>query len=56
MKGYFFQHFSKFTAKFDLVFVQTLENAFSKKFHFKANKKSIDSFKNVLATFKTALL
>ena len=29
-----------FMAKFELVFVLTLENAFSQTFHFKANKKS----------------
>ena len=31
-----------FTAKFELVFVLTFENAFSWGFHFKANRKSID--------------
>ena len=34
-----------FTAKFGLVFVLTLENAFSQRFHFKVNKKSIGSSK-----------
>ena len=33
------------TAKLELVFVLTFENAFSKSFHFKANRKSIDSSK-----------
>ena len=32
-----------FTAKLDLVFVLTVENAFSQSFHFKANRKSIGS-------------
>ena len=31
--------FSKFTAKFGLVFVLRLENAFSLRFHFQANRK-----------------
>ena len=35
---------ASFTAKFGLVFVLTLENAFSQRFHFKANRKSISSF------------
>ena len=34
-----------FTAKLELVFVLTLENAFSWSFHFKANRKNIDSYK-----------
>ena len=34
-----------FTAKFELVFVLTKENALSERFHFKANRKSIDSSK-----------
>ena len=33
------------TAKLELVFVLTFENAFSKSFHFKANRKSIGSSK-----------
>ena len=37
--------FSKFTAKFGLVFALTLENAFSQRFHFQANRKSIGSSK-----------
>ena len=37
--------FSKFTAKFGLAFVPTLENTFSGRFHFQANRKSIDSSK-----------
>ena len=36
---------ASFTPKFVLVFVLTLENAFSYRFHLKANKKSIDSSK-----------
>ena len=35
----------KFTAKFELVFVLTQENAFSYRFHFKVNRKSIGSSK-----------
>ena len=37
--------FSRFTAKFGLVFVSTLENAFSQRFYFQANRKSICSSK-----------
>ena len=36
-----------FTAKFGLVFVLTLESAFSYKFHFKANVKSTGSSSNM---------
>ena len=36
---------SSFTAKFDLAFGLTLENAFSQRFHFKVNSKSIVSSK-----------
>ena len=36
---------ARFTAKFELVFVLTLENASSLRFHFKANRKSIHSSK-----------
>ena len=36
-----------FTAKFELVFVLTFENAFSKSFHLKANRKTIDSSKEL---------
>ena len=36
---------ASFTAKFGLVFVLTLENAFSERFHFQANRKSIGSSK-----------
>ena len=35
-----------FTTKLGLVFVLTLENTFSYRFHFKANRKSIGSSKN----------
>ena len=37
--------FSKFTAKFGLVFILTLEKPFSQRFHFQANRKSIVSSK-----------
>ena len=37
---------ASFTAQFGLVFVLTLENAFSLRFHFKANRKSIASSRN----------
>ena len=37
---------ASFTVKFELVFVLTLEKAFSWRFHFKANRKSIGSSKN----------
>ena len=36
---------ASFTGKFGLVFVLTLENALSQRFHFEANRKSIGSFK-----------
>ena len=36
---------ARFTAKFELVFVLTLENDFSYRFHFKANRKSKGSSK-----------
>ena len=45
-----------FTAKFEFVFVLTLENTLSWRFHFKANRKSIGSSKKmVLGIFKIAL-
>ena len=37
--------FSNFTAKLELAFVLTFENAFSSSSRFKANRKSIDSSK-----------
>ena len=37
---------ARFTAKFGLVFVLTVKNAFSYWFHFKGNRKSIGSSKN----------
>ena len=37
---------TRFTAKFELVFVLTQEHAFSQRFHFKANRKSKGSSKN----------
>ena len=43
--------FSKFYGKFELVFVLTLENAFSQRLHFKANRKSIGSLKSVTRDF-----
>ena len=43
-------------AKLGLVFVLTLENAFSYRFHFKVNRKSVGSpKKTVLGIFKMAL-
>ena len=36
---------ASFTAKFELVFVLTQENAFSQRLNFKANRRSIDSYK-----------
>ena len=39
--------FSKFTVNFGLVFVLTLENAFSERFHFQANRRSIGSSKKL---------
>ena len=48
--------FSSFYAKFGVVFVLTLENAFSYRFRFKANRKSIGSSKkSVLGIFEVAL-
>ena len=47
---------ASFTAKFGLVFVLTLKSAFSRRFHFQANRKSIGSSKKtVLEIFKIAL-
>ena len=37
--------FASFTAKFQVLFVLTVENAFFERFHFKANRKTIDSSK-----------
>ena len=45
-----------FTVKLELVFVLTLENAFSYSFHFKANRKSIGSFKNGTRDFQNSSL
>ena len=36
---------ASFTVKFGIVFVLTLENAFSYRFHFQANRKNIGSSK-----------
>ena len=46
---------ASFTAKFRSVFVLRLVNAFSQRFHFKGNRKSIDSSKKVLGIFIMAL-
>ena len=40
------------TAEFELVFVLTLENAFSYRVHFEANRKSIGSSKNGTRDFQ----
>ena len=48
--------FSKFTAKIGLVFVLTLENTFSWRFHFKANRKSIGSSKKRTRDFQNSPL
>ena len=36
-----------FTAKFELVFVLTFKNAFSKCFHLTTNRRSIDSYEKL---------
>ena len=43
-----------FTAKFQLVFVLRLESAFSYRFDFKANRKSIDSSKKRTRDFQNS--
>ena len=43
-----------FIAKFELVFVLTLENAFSQTFHFKANKKSTILLENDARDFQSS--
>ena len=43
-----------FAVKLDLVFVLTLENAFSESFHFKANRNSMDSSKNGTRDFQNS--
>ena len=40
-----------FTAKLELVFVLTFESAFSFSFHFKANRKSMDSSEKLYGGF-----
>ena len=45
---------ASFTAKFELVFVLTLESTFSQRFHFKTNRKSIDSSKNSTRDFQNS--
>ena len=48
-------HGARFTAKFGLIFVLTLETAFSWRFHYKANGKSIDSSQKLgIGIFKIA--
>ena len=44
-----------FTAKLQLVFVLTFENAFSQSFHFKVNRKRIGSSKNGTRDFQNTL-
>ena len=46
--------FSKFTAKFGLVSVLTLGNAFSQRFHFQANRKSIGTSKDDTRDFQNS--
>ena len=46
--------FSKFYGKIGLVFVLALENTFSQRFHFKANRKSIGSLKNDTRDFQNS--
>ena len=43
-----------FTAKLELVFVLTFENAFSESFHFKANRKSIVLLKKSARDFQNS--
>ena len=47
---------ASFTAKFQLVFALTLENDFSQRFHFKANKNSVGSSKNGTWDFQNSSL
>ena len=47
---------ASFTAKFGLVFVLTLENAFSYMFNFQANRKSIGSSENSTRDFQNSLV
>ena len=42
---------ASFTAKFGLVFVLTLENAFPQRFDFRANRKSTGSSKKMYQEF-----
>ena len=42
---------ASFTAKFELVFVLTLENAFSQRIHFEANRKSTGFLRNGTRNF-----
>ena len=44
--------FSNFNGKFELVFVLTFKNTFSKYFHFKANRKSINFSENGTRDFQ----
>ena len=45
---------ASFTAKYGLVFVLTLENVFSNRFHFNADRKSIGSSKNGTMDFQNS--
>ena len=45
---------ASFTAKFGLAFVLTLENAFSQRFYFQANRKRIGSSKNGTRDFQNS--
>ena len=45
---------ARFIAKFELVFVLTLENPFSERFQFRANRKRMDSLKNGTRNFQNS--
>ena len=47
---------ASFTAKFCLIFALALENEFSKRFHFKDNRKSIDSSEKGTRDFQNSSL
>ena len=46
--------FNSLIAKFELVCVLTLENAFPERFHFKANRRSIDFLKSGTNDFQNS--
>ena len=46
--------FSKFTAKYGLVFILTLENAFSQRFHFQATERAQVILKNGTRNFQNS--